>query len=339
MKQFNESIRGKLFGYFKSRLNIKPSTKGWWRGNCIWCGGTNTMGIHPEHSKAHCFKCLDSKPSIEVLMDIEGFATTNEAHKFLQIQQEYEYFEAYTRVQKREIKPVELPESFTLLSQGTNMYARSARAYMKGRGFSINRLSLKGVGFCTDGPYAGYIIFPFYTKGTLVYFQGRRFLPIGPKMKNPNVEDFGIGKEQIIYNQDALYMYNRCYVVESITNAETLGDSAVATLGKSISSYQLYHMIGSPCDRFIFILDPDAIKEALISAMQLVNYKKTKVIQIPYADKDVNDIGKVKTLEFVKRTPYQTYNELFRLKLNVNGTQGPIFTRTPGPYRIDRRGC
>lgn len=298
------------------------------------------MGIHPQHSKVHCFKCLDSKTSIELLMDIEGFATMNEAHKFLQIQQEYEYYETYSRSKKLELKPVELPVSFTLLSQGTNMYARSARAYMMSRRFKVDRLALKGVGYCTEGPYAGYIIFPFYSKGTLVYFQGRRFLPMGPKMKNPNVEDFGIGKEQIIYNQDALYMYNRCYVVESITNAETLGDAAVATLGKSISSYQLYHMIASPCQRFIFILDPDAYKEALISAMQLVNYKKTKVVNLPYPDKDVNDLGKHTTMEFIKRTPYQGYNDLFRLKLNVNGTQGPLFTHPKvGPYKIDRRGA
>lgn len=296
------------------------------------------MGIHPDQAKAHCFKCLESKASIELLMDIEGFETLPKAYDFLKIQQEYEYYEAYARVQKREIKPIELPESFTLLTQGDSMYGKSARAYMKSRGFNINKLAMKGVGYCTDGEYDGYIVFPFYKKGQLVYFQGRRFLPFGPKMKNPPSEQFGIGKEQILYNQDALYIYNRCFIVESITNAETLGDAGVATLGKSISPYQLYNFIGSPCQKFVFILDPDAIKEALESAMQVVNYKDVKVVELP-EEKDVNDLGKSKTLDFVKKTPYQDYNQLFRIKLNLNG-QRSLFTHpTVGPYRVDRRGA
>lgn len=334
MKQYNESVRGKLFKYFQGRLNIKASTKGWWRCNCIWCGGQYSMGIHLEESKAHCFKCTEHKAPMRVLMDIENFDTFDQAYQFINIQQEYEAYEAQMRIVKREIKPVELPETFTLLSQGNSQYGRSARSYVAGRGFNVNRLSLKGVGYCTGGDYSGYIIFPFYRKGKLIYFQGRRYLATGPKMKNPSSEDFGIGKEQIIYNQDALYIYNKVYGVESITNAETLGDQAIATLGKSLSQWQISHMIASPCKSLIIILDPDAYKEAIESAMQIVNYKRTKVVKLPDGDKDVNDYGKAKTLEFVSKTPFQDYSELFRLKLNINGYQRPVATyQTVGPYK------
>lgn len=297
------------------------------------------MGIHLENRKAHCFKCLEAKSPIEVLMDIEGFKTFAEAAGFLQIQQEYEYYESYTRSPKVEVRPIELPESFTLLSQGTSVYGKSARAYMIGRGFKIDKLALKGVGYCTHGEYAGYIIFPFIRKGQLIYFQGRKYLANGPKMKNPPAEQYGIGKEQIIYNQDALFMYDRVYGVESITNAETLGDAAVATLGKHVSNYQLYNFIAAPCQRIILLMDPDAYKEAIETAMQIVNYKKVKVVKLP-GDKDVNDLGRAKTLEFVKQSDYQGYNELFRLKLNINGDyKRPQHTyQRIGAYRIDRRG-
>jgi DNA primase len=327
MKQFNESVKGKLFNYFKGRLKIKQSTKGWWRCDCIWCGGKYSMGIHLEQSTVHCFKCGEKKSPLEALMEIENFETFAQVYEFINIQQEYEYYESYARVARKEIKPIELPESFTLLNQGDSQYGRSARAYMAGRGFNINRLSYKGVGYCTRGDYGGYIIFPFYRKGKLVYFQGRKYLSFGPKMQNPSSEEFGIGKEQIIYNQDALYIYNKTYVVESITNAETLGDRGVATLGKSVSPYQLYNIIACPCERIIMILDSDAYKEAIELAMQIVNYKKVKVVKLPEGDKDVNDLGKHRTLEFVSKTNYQDYNQLFRLKLNFNeGYKRPQFT-------------
>jgi DNA primase len=340
MKQYTKSIRGKLFNYFKGKLHIKQSTKGWWRSDCFECGGKFSMGIHLEERRAHCFKCAMRKTPIEILMEMEGFTTIAQATQYLNIQQEYEYYESYARTGKREIKPVELPESFNILSQGNGTYGRAARHYITKRGFHVDKLSLKGVGYCTSGEYAGYIIFPFYCKGKLIYFQGRHYIGMGPKMKNPSTEAFGIGKEQIIYNQDALYIYNHIYTVESITNAETLGDRAIATLGKSISQYQLSHLIASPCKSVTLLLDPDAYKEAIETAMQIVNFKKARVIKLPDEKMDVNDYGKDKTLEFVKTTQYQNYNELFRLKLNINGNfKRPEHTyQRVGPNRVDRRG-
>jgi DNA primase len=317
MNQYTKSIQNKLFSYFKGRLNIKQSTKGWWRCNCVDCGGTFTMGINMEGRKVHCFKCPLEMTAIQLLMQMEGFQTLAQAHSFLQIQQEYESYESLSRVIRKDYKEIELPESFTLLSQGDSIYGKSARHYVKKRGFNVERLAMKGVGYCTKGDYSGYIIFPFFKKGKLIYYQGRLYIGSGPKMRNPNQEEYGIGKSQIIYNQDALYIYNRVYIVESITNAETLGDTAVGTLGKSISQYQLSALIASPAKRLVMVLDPDAYKEAIQCAMQMVNYKKVKVVKLPDGDKDVNDYGMGKTLEFVKQTEYNSYNQLFRIWLEV----------------------
>jgi DNA primase len=342
MIQYNEGIRGKLFNYFKGRLNIKQSTKGWWRCDCTDCGGKFTMGINIEGRKVHCFKCGMETTGMQLLMHLEGFSTLPQAHQYLNIQQEYEYYERMARSVRKDFKAIELPESFTLLSQGTSTYGRAARHYMKKRGFNVERLAIKGVGYCTEGEYAGYIIFPFFKKGKLIYFQGRLYIGAGPKMKNPKEEDFGIGKSQIIYNQDALYIYNRVYVLESITNAETLGDTGIATLGKSISQYQLSTMIASPCRRMVLILDPDAYKEAIQSAMQIVNYKKVKVVKLPDGDLDVNNYGMGKTLDFVKQTEYSTYIQLFRIRIQLNtgsNEERPITTyQRVGPHKVDRRG-
>src|SRR5690606_20249091 len=125
-------------------------------------------------------------------------------------------------------KPAELPVGFTLLSLGNSMVSKSARKYMRERGFKIKELSMMGIGYCARGEYKYRIIIPFYEAGRLIYFNARQFIELGSKFKNPAIEDFGIGKNMLMYNVDALAIYNKIYLVESATNAITLGNNAVA---------------------------------------------------------------------------------------------------------------
>lgn len=339
MSQFTESIKGKLFKYFEGKLNPKKSTKGWWRCNCInpGCEGIYTMAIHFSFNRVKCFKCGYNSNLIKGLMEMEEYETYSQAYEYLHIQQEYEFFETPLKA-KQEFKPIELPESFRLLNMGDSLCGKSARHYMRNRGYNINSLSLKGIGYCTSGEYAGYIIFPFYHQGKLIYFQGRKYMGSGPKMHNPTTEDYGVGKSQIIFNQDALYIYNKVYVTESITNSLTMGDRGIGTLGKSISPYQLSNIIGSPCQNIIMILDPDAYKEAIDTAMQIVNFKHIKVVKLPNGPLDVNDYGKGKTLQFVKGTPYSKYMDLYKIKLNFHETRALFAPYQNGPYKGLGRG-
>lgn len=316
MSEYNKSINGKLYNYFTQKLSLKNSTNGFLRGNCPYCGGKFTFGINIERGKVVCFKkCgIPNKP-LYLLMHFEEFETLNEARQFLKVQQEFEVYEGSVKAPKYEIKPVELPESYTLITMGEGIMAKAARHYVKTRRFNLITCSMQGIGYCTDGEYAGYIIFPFYSKGKLIFFQGRRFAGNGPKMKNPAEEDFGIGKSQLIYNRDALFIYKRIYIVESITNSLTLGERAIALLGKSSSTYQLSNLISAPFDEAIIILDPDASKEAYKLGMQLVHYKKVKVVTWQ-GDKDVNDIGKKETITKVKETDFKKYMQLYKEHAN-----------------------
>ena len=336
MKQYTSSIRGKLFKYFQDRLGLKKSTKGWWRCNCIMCGGHHTFGIHLENNTVHCFKCPYKGNPIELLMHIQGFETYQEARTFLNVQQEYEPYERLTHQEKKEVIQLELPESFTLLMHGDSLMGKAARNYMENRKFNIQKLSLHGIGYCTKGEYGGYIVFPYYRKGKLIYFQGRKYMGFGPKMKNPPEELYGIGKTSLIYNEDALFIYNKIYALESITNSLTLGDNTIGLSGKTISPIQTTKIIQSPCDKLIILLDPDAMKEAILIAMQMVHYKKIKIIKLPDG-KDVNDIGKRATLEFVKAGEYLNYNDLLKLKnqLSEKGTQF-TYKRIPSSYSSSR---
>ena len=43
---------------------------------------------------------------------------------------------------------VVLPKEYKLISLGDNFIAKTARSYMKGRGFRISKLESAGVGYC-----------------------------------------------------------------------------------------------------------------------------------------------------------------------------------------------
>lgn len=321
MKQYTKSIKGKLYNYFNQRLRLNRSTRGWLRGDCTECGGKNTLGIHIEKRTVHCFRCDVHFNALEYLMKLQNFTTYQEVYKFLSIQQEYEAYEE-TTYSRPELKPVNLPDSFRLLNMGDDTYGRAARHYMKKRGFKIEELVLQGIGYCDEGKYEGYIVFPFYRNGNLIYFQTRKFMDFGPKMKNPDLEEFGIGKTQLLYNIDSLFIYNKIRIFESITNCLTMGNNTVGILGKSISDWQFAQILSSPCEKLSLILDPDAWVKSLELGLRFAPYKKVKLVKLP-EDKDANDLGKKKTLQFEKAAKYMTYSEIYKLWLHE---KGPINT-------------
>lgn len=219
-----------------------------------------------------------------------------------------------------ERKIINLPEGYRNLLEGDDFLGLLARTYIRKRGLDVRGLSRKGFGYCSSGALFGYLILPYYVGGELVYYSTRRLLSVGPKFNNPKIEDFGIGKSSLIYNIDALSFYKTVYIVESVFNAETIGDNAVALAGKAISSWQISTLIKSPASNFIILLDPDAYLYAIQLAMQLYFYKRVKVVRLPDRE-DVNSWGKNNTLTRVYKTRYQTYSDLLKLKNDYQGAQ------------------
>lgn len=308
--EYNNSIKRKINQYFKERWGAKDYRNGWLKADCPFCG-KHKFGINISKSKANCFSCGDHKSPLRVIGILEELETLPKIFNFLRAFEGTDFLEP--KVELREWKKVELPESFKLLSLGKSILSESARNYMVGRGFNIRSLTMKGIGYCTGGKYAGYIIFPFYQNGKLIYFMSRQYLQLWVKFKNPAVEDFGIGKSMLTYNVDALLIYKKIYLVESVTNALTMGDNAVATLGKKISGYQLSMIIKSPVEEVIIGYDDDAIMESIKLGMDLINHKRVKLLLFPLK-KDINQLGKKSVRKLEKNSPWLTYNDLLKLK-------------------------
>jgi DNA primase len=311
-----EQITRKLFSYFIVQQGFNKYHKGWLRGDCPDCGKHNKFGIQLAQERTNCFVCGYREKPIYVLMKYEGLDDVQQAKIFLKafdkdtVERFDEVIEEPERVKQKNIK---LPQAFKLLSFGNSEIAKMARNYMRGRGFNILNLVFQGVGYCDDGPLNGYIIFPIIDKGSLIYYQSRCFLGFGPKFNNPEESELGIGKTQIIYNREALYVHKKVYIVESIINALTMGVRGVGTLGKSLSAYQVNEIIKSPCEEVILALDPDAISNTIELAFKLINHKRVKIIFFPL-EQDVNSMGKQYVRAREKEAEYLSFGQLLSLK-------------------------
>ena len=313
MKITNQ-FKSRLKTYFIKRLGAFEYRRGWMKlPVCPYCHRELKMGVNLSMYRTNCFRCNEHPNPSQLVMDIEGFDTYHELINFLNSGKfdELEFHEE--KVELAEAKPLYLPEGFRILNLGQSQVAKSIRGYVKSRGFVISELSKHGVGYATKGAYFGYLIIPFYYRGQLRYYNARNVIGKGPRYNNPDKDITGLGKQFIIFNHDALEMYRSVFICEGALNALTIGDRAIATMGKAISAFQVNELLKSQCERFIILLDPDAKEYAINLALKLVAYKKVKVVFLPDG-KDVNDLGRSQTLKLVYATRYQSYQELISIR-------------------------
>ena len=313
MATYNKNIKDKLYSYFKLRLGMRDYRRNWLKGNCPYCGKKDKFGVNISLNRCNCFYCGPKKPPFWLVMDLEKLTNKYLVFKLLEEQEKLEYKEIGLDTTLKEIKNIKLPEGFKLLNSGDNQLAISARNYIKKRGFNPKEMALKGWGYGTTGKYRGYIIIPIFFKDKLVYFTSRRFIGNGPKFMNLEMDEDVIGKNMVLYNYEALFMYDKVRLVESVMNAETLGDNTIASNGKKLSSYQLNLIIKSPCTHVTVLLDRDAFDDSIKLALDLIQYKQIKLVQFP-DDRDVNDLGKKETLKLIYKSKYLTYGKLLNLK-------------------------
>lgn len=313
--RISNQFKSKVKTYLVKRLGAFDYRRGWMRVPiCPYCGRENKLGVNLSSYRSHCFRCGATPSPSQLIMDVEHIDTYTELTRYLNSGDFTELtFHEDTKVELAERLPVYLPEGFTIVNQGDSVLAKSIRRYLINRGFDIEELSKQGIGYCNKGDLFGYIIIPFHYRGELRYYNARNVMGVGPRYNNPSKDITGLGKEFIIFNQDALDMYKTIYLCEGAFNALTMGSHGIATMGKSISRYQLNLLIKSPVEHVIILLDPDAKNKAIDLAFKLINYKKVKVIFLPEG-KDVNDIGKPSTMKLIYKGNYLTYNLLTSLK-------------------------
>lgn len=318
MAHFTIQFKSKLKAYFMRKLGAFDYKHGWMKSNCPMCNKEQKYGVNISRNRTNCFVCGYNKAPIEVIRELEGLETFAQVIALLESGNYDGIYFKEEKIELREFKSgFQLPEGFNLISQGKSQLARSCRSYIKKRGFDLSYVSTRGWGYCSNNPEMfGYLIIPFTQSGRLIYYNARNFLANGPRYKNPDLDTTGVGKSAIWYNKDALYIYRQVYLTEGAFNAETMGERGIASGGKHISRYQLNQILKAPVEKIIILLDPDAKDKAIQLALDLVDYKKVKVVILPDGE-DPNSYGRKNTLRIVYKTHYSTRQQLIKLKNNL----------------------
>lgn len=319
----------KIYSYFDSSHGpLTRSSNGWYEAMCPFCQ-SRKLYVNPEGNYAKCYKeCIRGSVVhfVKTYLACTYFEATAILEEMMPRLRINEYITASPLKQD-----ISLPEGYKRILDGRSPLAQRSRKYLKGRGFDLNYLDMIGVGYCDGEDYFGYVIVPFKKDGDIVYFIGRDFMERGPKYryKNPSQEQFGIGKSEVLFNEEALYLYDKVYLMEGWTDAATMGNNGISIQGKSLSMMQWGLIRSSPVKEVVIISDLGAEKEALNMLETLYKTKKTKLIKLTeFQDfgKDVNAIGRHKVLSLEERTPHiTTLNEFYHEARSSNPRKTQLF--------------
>jgi hypothetical protein len=308
-----------IHAYFEDNHGpLVRSTKGWYTGECPFCG-SQKLAVNPEKYSAKCWKGCFYGSAVRFVKEYLGCSYID-ASTILEDQLPKLQIEAYRRTSTPE-GSITLPEGYHPILEGHTPLAKMARRYLKQRDFDMNYLDMIGVGYCDADEYLGYIIIPFKREGELVYYIGRDFMNRGDKWryKNPPYEQYGIGKGEVIFNEEALYLYDKAYLLEGWADAATIGNNACSLQGMVLSPGQLKVIQDSPVKELVFIADLGAEMEAIKIIEQIYLVKPVTLITLGNfrnLGKDVNEIGADLVLSLERTSPkitdYQSFYDAAR---------------------------
>jgi hypothetical protein len=303
---------GKVLSLFHQYFNLSKSTNGWWRFTNPWDPKAikkkdKTMAFNPAIKWVKDFRTGYSKPAPQFLMDYLNISYTelrNSVEKLPEIS-----VEIFKRPKRSKVR---LPEGFNSIAFGKGILGDRARKYLTGRGFNIDVLDMMGFGYCSTGQFFGYIIIPYVMNGEIVYWTARDFLGQEPKYKNPKLIDFGVTAADVFFNGDALRIFDRVHVVEGAFDALTIGSSAIATSGWSISSRQRNMILRSPVRELVFICDSGFYNTILEQVTPLITHKQISILEPDLKGGDVNEWGWENVKPLTKNLKTLTYGDIFK---------------------------
>jgi DNA primase len=211
---------------------------------------------------------------------------------------------------------ISLPEEFISLNdiseldRVTTLEAKRAILFLKKRNITPEDIIKYNIGFCCDGPYKDRVIIPSYDEnGSINYFIARAFIDGIQKYKNPPIDaKSAIGCELYI-NWDAPIV-----LCEGMFDALTIKRNVIPLFGKIIHEKLMKKLVRSSVNRIYIALDPDAIKNALKYAQELMTYGK-EIYLVELDGKDMSEIGFAKSLECLEKTKPLTFQSIMEIKL------------------------
>ena len=306
----------KAFTYFVNEFSATASTKGWYAFKCPFCGDLRERkkcAVHLQSKTVKCWVCGYKKSIIDFVMDYEDVPYFDAKSIINNCSETSVDLSIINNVRRERISEIRLPEGYTPISEGNGVMATRARNYLQNRGFDLEEMDRVGIGYSAtqtedkNTNFFGYIIIPFKRRGSLVYYIGRDYVGNFLRYKNPPTDVFNVGKSELVFNEDALDLYDECFVFEGWADAMTVGRTATSTQGWNLSPAQFKIYAESGCRSLVFVPDAGAddrgdlfYHKALRVADTFLDYKdEVYVIDLNGvgSGKDANELGKDKIMK------------------------------------------
>lgn len=192
------------------------------------------------------------------------------------------------------------PKGYEPLTWGLEPHTRAWRYLLEVRGISYEALMAARVGYARGGRLGGYVIFPVFMDGGLVYWQARATWDAPAhldreqrrawskatgyrKTLNPTATQTTVGASEILYGYDAVVGLPHVVITEGPVDALKVGPHAVALLGKVATSTKVERLRRLATQRYTVYLDPGVEERAKAEglAAQLADFAPTFVAEAP----------------------------------------------------------
>ena len=230
--------------YWQDGNNVK---NGWVNITCPLCNDTsNHGGFNPGAGYYHCWRC--GGHSLEYIVSKVLFLNKQKSEALLI------NYSGGVSFQKLKAKPSGVVSSVSIPGEPLD---RLHRRYLRRRGFDPillqSKYGLTGTGIAGDWKYR--IMIPIFYQGRLISYQGRDITDKQKlRYKTLSPEKSVINPKHILFNLDNCRTNTVC-VVEGVFDVFRMGDGFAATLGTSMTEYQIKLL--SDYGRVIFLFDPE----------------------------------------------------------------------------------
>lgn len=238
-------ITGFLNRNFDSTISAKDGDE--LRVNCPNCDDDkHHLYVNVHKQICHCFKCDYSSNWVELVMlamNCEYYIALGELYEKPRM---VDFQKAFGNNQKL-TKTVCLPDGFVNLLHSLSLTALFGRKYVWRRGFTNRHITYYNLGIADSVPYR--IIIPIEGE----YWQGRATHDwMEPKYINPQID-----ARSVIFNSQALDLYDEVVVCEGAFSAMAVGENAIALIGKHCTDEKFERLAKACVSRFILTVEPE----------------------------------------------------------------------------------
>jgi len=295
------------------------------QAECPICGGGNKRNLEISTSKL-VFRCWSCEPkfsgSLKRLIYLYGSKSDIDLFKSYASIYNSGSYSYENNNEEEEYIQIRLPEEMILFSkmeEGNPEHFEAYNYLVNDRKISRDIILKYRLGFCTTGKYAKRIIIPSYDNAGLNYYISRTYDKKEKKMKykNPTID-----KNKIIFNEGYINWDSTVYICEGVFDAFSL-PNAIPLLGKTLST-TLFNKLNELKPKIIVLLDPDAIKNAILLCQTLLTIyvgceDRIRIVELPIKediDKLRKDYGMDKVIETLYTARKLNNNDYFMSKLS-----------------------